>query len=95
MDEIDEVLRRYGLPGAGAVVRRRENNSLWRVMTRELWRLAERDPETDEEQIILRFYLSFWRIETGVPPGVGQMLGNLYSFQDNSFEADWEIVTYH
>jgi len=95
MQGCEEMLRRTGLPGIGAVVRCRTSNSLWRVMEREVWRRVEHDPETDEELVIPTFYLSFWRIEAGVPPGVGQLLGHLYYLDDNSFEANWEIVTFH
>jgi hypothetical protein len=64
-------------------------------MDREVWRRFEHDPETDDDLVIPTFYLSFWRIAAGVPPGVGQMLGQLYYPNDNSFEANWEILTYH
>jgi len=95
MDGCEEMLVRQGLPGIGAVARCRTSNSLWRVMEREVWRRVEHDPLTDEDQVIPTFYLSFWRIEAGVPPGVGQMLGRLYYLNDTSFEASWEIVTFH
>jgi hypothetical protein len=95
MQGCEELLVRQGLPGIGTVVRCRTSNSLWRVIDREVWRRVEHDPETDEDQVVPTFYLSFWRIEPGVPPGVGQMLGRLYYPDDKSFAASWEIVTFH
>jgi hypothetical protein len=95
MDGFEQILRRKGFPRIGTMVRCRRNNSLWRVMDREVWRRVEHDPKTDESRVVPTFYLSFWRIETGVPPGVGQMLGYLYTLNDNSFEANWEVITHH
>ena len=95
MNGFEEIFRSQGLPAAGSVVRCRKTNSLWRVMGREVWRWVEEPADSDGTQVVPRFYLSFWRIEAGVPPGVGQMLGHLYHPNDNSFAANWEIVTYH
>jgi hypothetical protein len=95
MDEFEEIFRQKGFPMVGAMVRCRRNNSLWRVMEREVWHRVEDDPDTAESRVVPSFYLSFWRIETGVPPRVGQMLGHLYTLNDNSFEAYWEVITYH
>jgi hypothetical protein len=95
MDGFEELFQGQGLPEAGSVVRCRRTNSLWRVMERAVWRWVEEHPESHEALMVPSFYLSFWRIEAGVPPGVGQMLGDLYYLNDNSFAAKWEIVTYH
>jgi hypothetical protein len=95
MNGFEELFQGQGLPEAGSVVRCRRTNSLWRVMERAVWRWVEEHPESDEALVVPSFYLSFWRIEAGVPPGVGQMLGHLYYLNDNSFAAKWEIVTYH
>jgi hypothetical protein len=95
MDGFEEIFRQKGVPMVGALVRCRSNNSLWRVMEREVWRRVEADPVTDEPRVVPTFYLSFWRIETGVPPRVGRMIGHLYTLNDNSFEVYWEVITYH
>jgi hypothetical protein len=95
MDGFEKILHQKGFPMVGAVVRCRKTDSLWRVMEREVWRRVENGPDTDEPHVVLTFYLSFWRIEIGVPPGVGKMLGHLYTLNDNSFEAHWEVVSYH
>ena len=95
MDGFEDIFRGQGLPEAGSVVRCRRTNSLWRVMEREVWRWVEEHPQNDEALVVPSLYLSFWRIESGVPPGVGQMLGHLYHPNDNSFVTNWEIITYH
>jgi hypothetical protein len=95
MDRLNEIFRSQGLPEAGSVGRCRKTNSLWRVMEREVWRWVAEHPERQEALVVPSFSLSFWRIENGVPPGVGQMLGHLYRPNDNACAANWEIVTYH
>jgi hypothetical protein len=32
-------------------------------------------------------------MKEGVAPGVGQMMGFLYTLYDNTFETNWEIVS--
>jgi hypothetical protein len=95
MEGVEALIRHTGLPGVGTIVRCRKTNSLWRVMERAIWRRLEHDPHTDEDLVVPTVYLSFWRIEAGVPPGVGKMLGHLYPLNDDSFEANWEVVVYH
>jgi hypothetical protein len=95
MDGFEKILHQKGIPMVGSMVRCRKTNSLWRVMEREVWRRVEHDPDTAEPHVVPTFYLSFWRIQTGVPRGVGKMLGHLYTLSDNSFEANWEVVSYH
>ncbi len=95
MNGFEAILREKGVPRVGAVVRCRKHNSLWRVMDREVWRRVEEDPLTREARVVPTFYVSFWRIEPGVPPGVGRMLGHLYTLNDDSFSSTWEVVSYH
>jgi hypothetical protein len=37
-------------------------------------------------------YLLFWKVEEGVPPGVGRMMGFEYTLYDNTFALNWDIV---
>jgi hypothetical protein len=37
-------------------------------------------------------YLGYWKIVEGHPPGVGRMLGYLYTALDSTFETNWEII---
>lgn len=89
-----EILREKGIPPVGETVRCRQTGALWRIMDREVWQRAEEDPLTRELQIVPCFYVSFWRIEDGVPPGVGQMLGQLYTLNDgDNFACHWEVLS--
>jgi hypothetical protein len=69
MDGFEEIFTKKGVPRIGTLVRCRKNNSLWRVMEQEVLRRVEPDPDSRELQVVPTFYLSFWRIKTGVPPG--------------------------
>ncbi len=92
--DYDALFRARGIPGVGELVRCRQTGSLWRIMIREVWRWLEEDPLTREPQIVTRFYLAFWRFEEGAPPGVGQMLGQLYSFTEDQFSRQWELTSH-
>ena len=37
-------------------------------------------------------YLSYWKVQDGVMPGVGKMMGFLYTLYDNTFELNWDIA---
>ncbi|MFA5112218.1 MAG: hypothetical protein WC443_12475 [Desulfobaccales bacterium] len=95
MNGFEEILRQKGFPRVGDVVRSRKHNSLWRVMDREVWRRVEEDPLTRETRVVPTFYVSFWRIKPGVAPGVGHMLGHVYTLNDDSFSSTWEVVSFH
>lgn len=96
-----EVAWRRRLPRVGDIIRNKKDGSLWRVMEkREVWQNIEDYPETGEEEypqtgdprMIPAIFLSFWKIEEGVMPGVGTMVGHLYSLYDDTFKDVWEVV---
>ncbi|MEW6215820.1 MAG: hypothetical protein AB1478_11580, partial [Nitrospirota bacterium] len=92
-ENYEEIMRQKGLPRVGQIVRSKRYGTLWRVMEkREVWQNIEDDPVTGESRMVPAIYLAFWRIEEGVMPGVGRMLGYLYTLYDNTFEIHWEIV---
>jgi len=87
MKEHQEVEQHKKLPMVGQTVRSKKYGTLWRVMEkREVWQ------NIDENHLIAGIYLSFWRIKEGVLPGVGRLMGYVYTEHDNTFEANWEIV---
>lgn len=93
MEDFQEILRKKGLPSVGQVVRSRRYGTLWRVMEkREVWQNIEDDPDTQEPRVIPAIYLAYWRVKPGVQPGVGKMMGYLYTLYDNTFETNWEKV---
>ncbi len=94
MKEYAEIMRKKGLPRVGQTVRNKKYGTLWRIMEkREVWQTIEDDPQTKEPRMVPAIYLAFWRVQPGVPPGVGRMTGFLYTLYDNTFEVNWEIVT--
>jgi len=89
----EEIELRKNLPRVGDTVRSKKYGTLWRVMTKsERWAPIEDDPHTGNARLVPAIYLGFWKIVKGQPPGVGQMLGYLYTAFDNTFETNWEIV---
>lgn len=93
MKEFEEIIRQKGLPEVGQVVRSKKYGTLWRVMEkREVWQNIDPDPKTGEPRMVPAIYLNYWKIQEGVPPGVGKMMGYMYTLYDNTFEANWEIV---
>jgi hypothetical protein len=93
MKEYEEIVQQKGLPEVGQSVRSKAYGTLWRVMEkREVWQNIELDPKTGENRMVPAIYLVYWRQQDAVPPGIGRMLGYLYTLYDNTFEANWEKV---
>lgn len=89
----DEIEWRKKLPRVGQTIRRKKDGTLWRVMEkREVWQNIEDDPETGEPRMVPAIYFAFWRIEEGVMPGVGTMIGHMYTLYDDTFKDHWEIM---
>jgi hypothetical protein len=89
----DEVFRQKRLPAVGQIVRSKKYGTLWRVMEkREIWQNVEGDPNSEIPSPLPAIYLAYWRVEKGMLPGLGKMLGYSYSLHDNTFAANWEIV---
>jgi hypothetical protein len=93
MKEYEEIIKEKGLPNVGDTVRSKKYKTLWRVMEkREVWQNIEPDPQTGESRMVPAIYLAYWKIQDGVPPGVGKMMGYLYTLYDNTFALNWEKV---
>lgn len=93
MKEFVEIIREKRLPRVGQTVRSKKYGTLWRVMEKkELWQTIA-DPETKEPRVIPAIFLSYWRAQEGVPPGVGKMMAFTYTLYDNTFALHWEIVS--
>ena len=93
MKDFEEIMRQKKLPKVGQVVRSKKYGTEWRVMEmKEVWHNIDPDPKTGETRMIPAIYLSFWRVQEGVIPGVGRMMGFLYTLYDNSFEANWNLT---
>jgi len=74
-------------------VKNKKHGTLWRIMAKsEAWQPIGDNPETNQPRMVPAMYLSFWRVQEGVLPGVGKMMGFLYTLYDNTFEVNWTIV---
>ncbi len=92
MESEFDVLREK-LPRVGQRVRSKKYGTFWRVMEkREAWQHTGDDPKTLQPRMMPAIYLSYWRMKEGELPGVGKMMGFLYTLYDNTFELNWEIV---
>jgi len=93
MKEFQEIMKQKGLPRVGQTVRSKKYGTRWRIMEkREAWQTIEDDPTTGEPRLVPAIYLAFWKVQDGVPPGVGRLTGYLYTLYDNTFESNWKIV---
>jgi hypothetical protein len=94
MKEYEEIMRRKGLPDVGQLVRSKKYNTIWRILEkRETWQSLGEDPVTKEPRWNYAIYLSFWKVQKGVEPGLGKTMGFLYGLDDNTFEENWVIVS--
>ena len=92
-EEHDEVIMKKKLPIVGQIVRSKIYNTFWRVMEkREIWQHTANSPQSGKGALLPTIYLAFWKIQKGVMPGVGKILGYTYTLFDNTFESNWEIV---
>ncbi len=93
MKDFQEIIRQKHLPDVGQTVRSKKYGTLWRVMEKkEVWQNIDPDPETKELRMIPAIYLSYWKVQEGAMPGVGKMMGFLYTLYDNTFELNWDKV---
>ncbi len=93
MKEYDQIIKEKGLPSVGQSVRSKKYGTLWRVMEkREVWQNIDPDPRSGEPRMVPAIYLSFWKVQEDAPPGVGKMMGFLYTLYDNTFALNWEKV---
>jgi hypothetical protein len=93
MKEYEEIIREKGLPSVGQTVRSKKYGTLWRIMEkREVWQTINDDPQTGEPRMIPAIYLCYWLIQEGGMPGVGRMMGYIYTLYDNTFALNWDIA---
>ena len=91
MDPHEEIVMQKKLPQVGQTVRSKKFGTLWKVVEKR--QVYNPDPAFGDIKLVPAIYLLYWKIQEGVAQGVGQMLGYAYTLHDNTFEANWEIVT--
>ena len=93
MNEYEKIIKEKGLPSVGQTVRSKKYGTSWRIMEKkEIWRNIDADPKSGDFRMVPCIYLMFWKVEEGVSPGVGRMMGFEYTLYDNTFELNWGIV---
>jgi hypothetical protein len=93
MKDYEEIIRKKGLPSVGQTVRSKKYGTQWRVLEKkEVWQNIDPEPETGETRMVPAIYLSFWKVQEGTQPGVGKMMGYLYTLYDNTFELNWDKI---
>ena len=94
MKDYEEIIQKKGLPSVGQTVRSKKYKTLWRVLEKkEIWQYIDPDPKTGEPRMVPAIYLSYWKVQEGAQPGVGKMMGYLYTLYDNTFELNWDKVS--
>ena len=93
MQDFQKITREKKLPSVGQTARSKKFGTLWRVMEKkEVWQNIDPDPKTGEPRMIPAIYLSYWKVQEGAMPGVGKMMGFLYTLYDNTFALNWDIA---
>jgi len=88
----DDIIREKKLPSVNQCVRSKKHNTIWRVIgKKELWLNASDGPEGIECRSTPAVYLYYLRVKGG-SPGIFKMLGFTYTLQENTFEANWEVI---
>ncbi len=91
MKDYEKIIKEKGLPEVGQTVRSKKYGTHWRVMEKkEVWHNIEPDPKSGEPRMVPAIYLLYWKVQEGQPPGVGKMMGYLYTLYDNTFALNWE-----
>lgn len=91
MEDYAKIIQEKGLPSVGQTVKSKKYGTLWRVIEKkEVWRNIDPDPKSGEPRMVPAVYLSYWKIQEGEMPGVGKMMGFLYTLYDDSFKLNWD-----
>ena len=94
MKDYEEITREKKLPNVGETVRSKKYGTLWRVLEKkEVWQTIDPDPKSGETRMVPAIYLSYWKVQDGVMPGVGKMMGFLYTLYDNTFQLNWDVAS--
>jgi len=88
----DDIIREKKLPSVNQCVRSKKHNTIWRVIgKKELWLNAPDDLKGTQYRSTPAVYLYYLRVKGG-NPGIFKMLGFTYTLQENTFEANWEVI---
>ena len=93
MEDYQKIVKEKKLPSVGQTVRSKKFDTTWRVLEKkEVWQNIDPDPKTGDPRMIPAIYLVYWKVEENTMPGVGKMMGFLYTLYDNTFQLNWDLV---
>jgi len=73
-------------------VRSKKHNTIWRVIGKKKIQIKPtEDLKELESQLTSAVYLYYLRIKGG-KPGIFKIIGFAYTLQENTFEANWEVI---
>ena len=86
-----ELREALGLPHVGERVRKRDDDSVWKVIEeREIW-IESQDP-TGGSRLVPAISLRYWEKDLSASPGTGKTLTCRYWQNGSSFQDEWEIL---
>jgi hypothetical protein len=88
----DDIIREKKLPSVNQCVRSKKHNTIWRVIgKKKVWLKTSDDPKGIKCRSTPAVYLYYLRVKGG-KPGIFKILGFAYTVQENTFEANWEVI---
>ena len=88
----DDIIREKKLPSVNQCVRSKKHSTIWRVIgKKKVWLKTSDGPKGKECRSTPAIYLYYLRVKGGTP-GIFKMLGFAYTLQENTFEANWEVI---
>ena len=89
----NDVSRKKKLPDVGQLVRSKKYSTLWRIVEkREIWQHTANFQLSGEDALLPAIFLAYWKVQKGVMPGIGKVIGYTYALYDNTFESFWDVV---
>jgi Kef-type K+ transport system membrane component KefB len=90
-----ELREKLALPHVGERVRSKQSGKVWKVIEqKEVWQedtAIAIDPSISAK-LIPAIYLRYWQEETSPGPNQGKTISYRYTFEDPSFDENWEIL---
>jgi hypothetical protein len=88
----DDIIREKKLPSVNQCVRSKKHSTIWRVIgKKKVWLKKSDNLKGIECRSTPAVYLYYLRVKGG-HPGIFKMLGFAYTLQENTFEANWEVI---
>lgn len=87
-----ELREQFGLPRVGERVRKKDTDTVWKVIEeKEDW-IPESVGDNRSRQLVPAVYIRYWKEDGDSQPGRGKTYTLRYSKNDRSFNDHWEIL---